>query len=1153
MDLKIKNLLSNNVQYPNNNVNFVNGSLGIKGKYYGDESDFEDQMNSEKTDIGTINSILQNRLAIFNNIEDIDLLDSQINNLDISFGLLLDAIETISGGSEVLQLLDLCNNFYEFKNTFDNFIEFNLDNSYIFFNHDICLNSRIYNFNNESIYDLNNVDNSNNIVLNLRQLNELLKEYTKIEDLSKIAQDLTNNFIFEESGENVTYLHILKDVSVSGIITSNSDLSYEAIAQSDNSSSIILNLKQINQLIDSKDFSTGGENNGPVITASGGLEYVNDVSQTFYQIMTQQPHTFDGSGIPTKITTSTITLTWNYDNIIAKHNIEGYNARLAFLNNNKQQQLPYINKLVFEISGNVGEIPTGWINLLTMNIPDSVSYDQKSYKEYNLQKHTDEVGSPGTADYFKNSIISSLNNFDLRIYGSNFSNEIPSIDKRSLYFYNITFLSAQPPSQPNFISESINSNLKFTLTYNVSFTENNQDDSDAVLNGYIIDYSENETKASIIYPVVITDLSSSDSLSNIGKEQNFDISINGLRSGSTYNYSLAVKNDLNNSSYSEYSDSRTSDYTLLPESRGIQTTLNLGIKDTYTNVSTHSSKGLNNSRVLYINLSISQSITPSITSNQTIEISNPMINNNFSQQNDTYGYGKYIDNSLNLVSLTVSVNDVSKQKITFDGSFSRTTGNEEKLNSNTFDYISLAELPENSLQDIWNGNISNQGFRLKGLLKLNSISNSNVLSEIGVPSTNPYVLKYTYERNNDVGGSDQIESHNIYVDDLSLNPVITGSNSSNVNKVLYNFGIPSVQRFNLSFNRTYSNINSAQGFIPGDKIIADIQSIASTSADSIMNISLLVSEINSSGTYSFNDTQFNNLNYTSSRLTAGSNNNLSWSERVYSLLKPNGITNSLSHTTNHYVDYASFSKSGTEMINTNIINLANVHVYELSNISLIGSNLGTLGLTHYTKHEVQMQEYSLLHINNKFQSNGSQTYPAIGDFSYNGEIINDFSDGLISYDLNGNKTGDNSGYKYIAFRLYKSGNTAYTFNNSTYNLQTNLDNVKYLNLKTILTQNSIFYLDDVNNIFDENSNDAIGFVRVTRTDDSVVLIGNLKQSFNPTGGNWNVNGSPASISYNDSLQLKYGAKVIDGTNYGLYVSPTAINDDLTIFIGIKNI
>ena len=98
----------------------------------------------------------------------------------------------------------------------------------------------------------------------------------------------------------------------------------------------------------------------------------------------------------------------------------------------------------------------------------------------------------------------------------------------------------------------------------------------------------------------------------------------------------------------------------------------------------------------------------------------------------------------------------------------------------------------------------------------------------------------------------------------------------------------------------------------------------------------------------------------------------------------------------------------------------------------------------------------------------------------------------------------------------------------------------------------MFNSDDVANIFDETSNDAIGFARATRSDDSVILIGNLKQLFNPTGGIWIVNGSPSSISYSNSLQLKYGAKVIDGSNYGLYVLPTSINDDLTIFIGIKN-
>ena len=134
--------------------------------YYINENEFNSQI---KNDIEIARPILINRLANLQNKTSIESLDIRINNLDISYNYLLNAFKTISGGNELLQLLDLSSNFYEFKNTFDNFIEFNLDNSYIFFNHDICLNSRIYNFNNESIYDLSNIDNSNNIVLNLKQ------------------------------------------------------------------------------------------------------------------------------------------------------------------------------------------------------------------------------------------------------------------------------------------------------------------------------------------------------------------------------------------------------------------------------------------------------------------------------------------------------------------------------------------------------------------------------------------------------------------------------------------------------------------------------------------------------------------------------------------------------------------------------------------------------------------------------------------------------------------------------------------------------------------------------------------------------------------------------------------------------------------------
>ena len=119
--------------------------------------------------------------------------------------------------------------------------------------------------------------------------------------------------------------------------------------------------------------------------------------------------------LPIDITTSIITLSWNYDKIIAKHNMEGYNARLAFLDNDKQKQLPYINNLVFEIRGNVDGLATDWMNLTTLNIPDNVSYDQQSYKVYELIKYTNSLGSPGSVDYSKNSIISSLVIFKLSI------------------------------------------------------------------------------------------------------------------------------------------------------------------------------------------------------------------------------------------------------------------------------------------------------------------------------------------------------------------------------------------------------------------------------------------------------------------------------------------------------------------------------------------------------------------------------------------------------------------------------------------------------------------------------------------------------------------------------------------------------------------
>ena len=138
--------------------------------------------------------------------------------------------------------------------------------------------------------------------------------------------------------------------------------------------------------------------------------------------------------------------------------------------------------------------------------------------------------------------------------------------------------------------------------------------------------------------------------------------------------------------------------------------------------------------------------------------------------------------------MSVSVDNVNKQIISFDGSFNANNGNINNLNGSSFNYM---ELPNNSLLDIYNNEVNNnnKGFRLKGLLKLNNINNNEIVNAIGNASSNPYILNYNYIRNNDVGGSNQNISHNIYIDNLNLEPVLTYTNDFIVNSVVYNMGI----------------------------------------------------------------------------------------------------------------------------------------------------------------------------------------------------------------------------------------------------------------------------------------------------------------------------------------------------------------------------
>ena len=689
--------------------------------------------------------------------------------------------------------------------------------------------------------------------------------------------------------------------------------------------------------------------------------YVNDVSQTFYEIMTQQPYMFDSSGIPDDVNSALISISWNYDKIMAKNSNNNY-VNLVHFNDNKQSLLPFINTIQIDISGIAFTMNSGWRDLSTLTIGNNESYNINKYKEFTLRKFLETPDSTNITG----AILSTLDPFDIRIYGINNGINDPTIENRALYFRGISFEPASAPTTPTFVNENILSTSSLNSTFNVAQVEKNYAGSIGILKNYVVDYSANDSLASIIYPINTIDLSNSnDFVNNYGNASNFNFDLTNLLPGRSYNYKVKVNNNLNTSIYSDYSISRISNYTFIPNSNNINTSIDTYIKRNTVNIST---PNFNNGNIIYVNLGDNNDIIDyNNTSIQTIEISHPFYAN---QENTNYGFGKYIDNINSIVSINISIDNVLKQSIIFDGSFSKTDGNEIKHNGNTYNFISLVN---NSLQDIYDLSV-NKGFRLKGSFKLETIANNDVTNAIGNASTNPYIIKFDYLRDASVNGVNTSNNYEIYIDNLSNSPDIGFDyNDIEVLSVLYNMGIPSIESFKLIFTRSYYyDINSQYLYIAAtdNNKIASINIINNTSANSIQNITLNNSDITSSiGYYSFSyntirtltNNYYDDLNYTRINID---NSNLNWTESVFNLY--NSVTKNVELNTNHYCDYNSFNTSNSKIVNSKL-DLTSINVYEIDNISSLGSSINGLNIVHYTNHNNTIKDNTLMYIDGLFQ------------------------------------------------------------------------------------------------------------------------------------------------------------------------------------------
>ena len=1122
----------NKLYYVNSNKDYI--KIGI---YKNEDVSFN---NVEITNNLNVNGKITSNEASFDtiNVDNIYLKDLSLTNLDVSINVTIDgSLSAIEASFGNIYNKDYINS--EFNNI-DNSLSIlssdvsTIDNSLIIITSDI---STIDNSLSIVTSDISTLDNSM-IFIYENTINDLSGFPIKISSISPtnaiegrkgeaILNSLSNKLYINIDGSS-NWKHINNSVSSGTSNTINklndiSDVSYN-ISDICNGDILKWNDSESKWIIGKNDRS------------------VNNRGQSLFEIMTEQPAKFDNSGDIFKSSDKVI-LNWSYDNIIANSKINTL-ARLSFHSpsNKKKSMLPKISSIIIEISGNNDIDHTKnstWIQYKKFTPSNSETYDVSIYKSITINKtSTDNIN----LDICSN-ILYQTSPFDIRIYGENFAEDYPSKDNRALYYRDLSFSLSDVPSKPIYVSENTGNNI--VLTYKVINTDKSNINSSAKINKAITDISENERLSSQTITPNNTVQSIETNIENKGNNENFEINLNNIKFGTKYNYKVKAKNNMN-SLYSEYSDSRLSEYTNIPQSTNGKT-ITFSINETNTNIT--SKNDLLNSNVLYINLSNKTSINMD-NSIRSFEITRPE-----SSKNDPYGFGKFIDNSYNLTSISIFVNDISKAEVLYHGfNISQNYTTSDNINIYFSDISNI---------DSYNDDNKKKGFRLKGQI---SCTDFQSISNIGfIDSSNSNVLKYIYKR--DISSQSEIfeTSFNIYIDDLSLNPEVDNTNMNEtitIKSLVYNMGIPSVKDIEIvKQNIKYKNLNSKNMYIRGDRKIVDI------SFDKINHVETIYmnkSDISENGTFVLSQRDISNIFYKKTIDMSNNENNdiIKITETVYSLNKPNGIiqqSRNIDTSYKHFCDYNSYNVTLDGKINERKNNLT---FFELDSteMSKFASNFGSITPIKYinSSNEKAVQSSTLLFLDGTVRTNKSKKYPDTTVFDYNNLLPHDFTHyqyGEKSYDLSGIETIDNTGYKWITFEKTKDDIKSNTISGTTY---------YYMNMNEF--KNEPYNISEtlLNKLKDKNNNDVLGLMIAKVKDNNnsyVPRVGNLSRNLD-TQGLWysHNNADPTnSLNYilNDDNNKSYYGCLSDAVNnnntdiWGPQFKDDDI-DDIKIFIGLKN-
>ena len=871
-------------------------------------------------------------------------------------------------------------------------------------------------------------------------------------------------------------------------------------------------------------------------------ETVNNIGQAFYQVITESPATFDketkDDGTTFNQTFSKIDISWNFENIIPNN---PDNLLLNIPGNMRQRVLPCITKIHFDISSSAN--PAFYETRSIEVSPDhNYNIDTKTASSANTNDPIIDISNTNMTYNLTyktltlQTTISDTNEYTISVWGENESNG-SKVNK--LVYSGLKFKESGIPSTPqiksiNALSNTSTTRLQFDISVSDVDTSNPNtriSPSDFInIKNIDVSFTEIDSLRSITHTpsTLYGSTTSNNFLSRVhygptGESINITILYTDpqFNFGSKYNFQAKCINRLNdyggtkNDGYSDYSiDNSLNDFI------GIPTTLPLSTINpfttsyeilSYANYAVSGeidvfdiNKNYNGryaSDIILFNYGDGNNGSRNLTLNLEdieIEISDPYAN-----KSDNFGYGKFIDNSHNLVTLECFLVDkdtpgtkIPLQEISFHGYNYQDVSSTCYFTDSYGASMEFFVVDQNPYMDLFTED-RRKGFRRKikfsgTTISLDDMSLNNLITPFDPylndngnrinhiheqpnsqtppvePASNGYQIKFVYKHNNNksklISADNTISQKTlatkyIYVDDFANSNNMYVNNSSvygSPASIDFIMGIPYVKSFSVTIQGTVHNLISPYRYYRSDRKRMEQRSvylklINANNSNYEIEVDDTVQRLHdyNQDTY-FNsyisDFNFNNTDYhvdISNAITSPVYNHTIYgfmSKYMFYNLYTNSEIDIVPDATNllnnriFRFDYNSLSNYTSMFYHTN----NEACIYEIDDISLLGSNLSTLhkNLVPYTDHKVEIRPHTPLYINGLFQLHLFYRYPNISISNTNditkwywkndnGQILPDlqtynnsaFEHRVSNYDLNGRPTINNSGYKWLVYKV----------------------------------------------------------------------------------------------------------------------------------------